>query len=74
MEADKSPPDGNFWVAVQFALGGCPIVFGPFKQQEARDNRDVWRQSHPMAKISSPFHAKTKEQAELNAVYYLPTQ
>ncbi len=69
---DQCDSEPIYWVAIQPARNAAPIVFGPYTQSQATENRAEWLKTVPLtARISMVFRAETRELAEQNVQYYM---
>lgn len=63
----------EYWIAIRPAPDVDLNVFGPYTLQEAQENRHNWVESYPeSAVISMPYHAETRDSANLHASFYMP--
>lgn len=62
----------EYWIGIIPSEDAPLNIFGPYTLPEATDFREKWVKSYPTsARISTPFQADLRDQANLNAAFHM---
>lgn len=71
--ADTPETPREYYVAIRPSPDAPLNVFGPYTIAEAKEFRAKWRKAYPAsARMSLPFHADSRDQANLRGHFYMP--